>query len=193
MQKFRSSKIVLTGGPCAGKTTLTQIIARTFPESVAIVPEAASILFAGGFPRLVGIEETKITQRAIFQLQKNLEDLIETQYPHKILVLDRGTIDGAAYWPSGTDDFFAEMQSSLDDELGRYDQVIFLESALAPDYKTQPNGLRIESWERAQELGQFSKMLWQNHRSFKLVRNERSFEKKIAEVLQIVSAAVRDR
>ena len=47
----KQKKIVLTGGPCAGKTTLTQVIAKAFPKHIVIVPESASLLFSGGFPR----------------------------------------------------------------------------------------------------------------------------------------------
>ena len=48
---MKVKKIVLTGGPCAGKTTALQQIEREFTEKgyhVLIVPEAASILIGAG-------------------------------------------------------------------------------------------------------------------------------------------------
>ncbi|PMY18520.1 hypothetical protein C1X37_33905, partial [Pseudomonas sp. FW305-3-2-15-A-R2A1] len=61
-------KVVLTGGPCAGKTTLTQVIARVFQKHVVIIPEAASLLFTGGFPRWPELEASHATQRAIYHV-----------------------------------------------------------------------------------------------------------------------------
>ena len=43
-------KIVLTGGPCAGKSTILNRIQESFPEQVETVPEAANMLIGGGFP-----------------------------------------------------------------------------------------------------------------------------------------------
>ena len=44
-------RIVLTGGPGGGKTTAADLFRREIGERVVIVPEAATILFQGGFPR----------------------------------------------------------------------------------------------------------------------------------------------
>src|SRR5579862_2997894 len=106
MNPSKTRKIVLTGGPCAGKTTLTQVISRVFHQDIVVVPEAASLLFTGGFPRWAEPEARRATQRTIYHVQSGLEAAYASKYPDKILVLDRGTIDGAAYWTDGTDDFF---------------------------------------------------------------------------------------
>ncbi len=44
-------RIVLTGGPGGGKTTAADLFRREIGDRVVIVPEAATILFQGGFPR----------------------------------------------------------------------------------------------------------------------------------------------
>ncbi|MDB4538236.1 AAA family ATPase [Akkermansiaceae bacterium] len=44
-------RIVITGGPGGGKTTAADFFRREIGEQVLIVPEAATILFSGGFPR----------------------------------------------------------------------------------------------------------------------------------------------
>ncbi len=49
-------KVVLTGGPSGGKTTLAATIQKEFSDQVLIVSEAASMLFSGGFPRRPGIK-----------------------------------------------------------------------------------------------------------------------------------------
>jgi hypothetical protein len=32
-------------------------------------------------------------------VQRNLEDVQAALYPERVLLCDRGTVDGAAYWP----------------------------------------------------------------------------------------------
>ena len=44
-------KLVLTGGPSGGKTTLAQALMREMADQLIVVPEAASILYGGGWPR----------------------------------------------------------------------------------------------------------------------------------------------
>ncbi|MCB0954305.1 MAG: AAA family ATPase, partial [Microthrixaceae bacterium] len=46
------SRIVLTGGPGGGKTTAADLFRREIGDSVVVVPESATTLFAGGFPRV---------------------------------------------------------------------------------------------------------------------------------------------
>ena len=42
-------------------------------------------------------------------MQIALEDVQKATYPDRMFLCDRGTCDGAAYWPEGTDDFFKQM------------------------------------------------------------------------------------
>ena len=49
MNAFR---IVLTGGPGGGKTTAADLFRREIGEKVVVVRETATMLFAGGFPRV---------------------------------------------------------------------------------------------------------------------------------------------
>ncbi len=44
-------RVVVTGGPGVGKTTAADLFRRELGDRVVIVPEAATLLFAGGFPR----------------------------------------------------------------------------------------------------------------------------------------------
>ena len=70
--------------------------------------------------------------------------------PERILLCDRGTIDGAAYWPGDSNLFFEEQDSSLDQELSRYDGVIFFESAAVGGLDIEGgNPARLESIQQA--------------------------------------------
>src|SRR6478735_2882953 len=103
MQKRR--RIVLTGGPGGGKTTAADLLRRELGSKVVVVPEAATILFAGGFPRSPQADANRSAQSAIFHVQRNLEDVQSALYPERVLLCDRGTVDGGAYWNDGADSF----------------------------------------------------------------------------------------
>lgn len=185
-------RIVLTGGPGGGKTTAVDLFRREIGERVIVVPEAATILFAGGFPRVADPAAAAATQRAIYAVQRNLEDIQAARYPDRVQLCDRGTIDGAAYWPTCPGDFFAAMGTTHADELRRYDAVIFLETAALGDVAVESgNRYRTESNAEAIELDRRLRGLWAPHPNFHLVRHERSFLRKITAGLAILAAVAR--
>src|SRR6476659_1791324 len=110
-------RIVLTGGPGAGKTTAADLFRREIGERVVVVPEAATLPFSGGFPRVTEAQARRSTQSAIYHLQKNLEDVQSARFPERILLCDRGTVDGAAYWPEEPAAFFAALGTTEAEEL----------------------------------------------------------------------------
>jgi hypothetical protein len=185
-------RIVLTGGPGGGKTTAADLFRREIGDRVIVVPESATILFAGGFPRVMDPAAAVATQRAIYAVQRNLEDVQAALYPDRVQLCDRGTIDGAAYWPAGPDDFFTAMGSTHAAELARYDAVIFLETAARSDIAVEGgNRYRLESNAEAVELDRRLRALWAPHPNFHLVRHERSFLRKITAGLAILAAVTR--
>lgn len=182
-------KIVLTGGPCAGKTTLTKVIEQVYHDHVVVVPESASMLFSGGFPRWPEAAVGDATQRAIHSVQCELESVYSIHFPDKVLIMDRGTIDGAAYWSTGPKDFFQGIGSSLEKELSRYDLVLYLESASKEDFliNTYKNPNRHETWEEAKALDDQTRALWSKHPSMLTIHNRHSFDFKISQALKIIS------
>ena len=122
-------RIVITGGPGGGKTTALDLFRREFSGKIASVPESATMIFSGGIERSTNINVLKAQQTAIFNLQKHLEDIQRATYPECLILCDRGTLDGLAYWPESEEDFFDQMNTNLEQELARYDGVIFFETA----------------------------------------------------------------
>jgi predicted ATPase len=173
-------RIVVTGGPGGGKTTAADLFRREIGERVVVVPEAATLLFAGGFPRGGGDLGRRAAQCAIYHVQRNLEEVQAALYPDRILLCDRGTIDGAAYWPEEPPGFFAAVGSSLEAELARYDAVIFFETAAAGGLSVEGgNPTRIESMEQALALDHRLRAIWARHPRFVVVPHNPSFVKKI--------------
>ncbi len=186
-------RIVLTGGPGGGKTTAVDLFRREMGEAVVIVPEAATMMFTGGFPRYPESEAVRSTQRAIYHLQRNLENIQATRYPDRILLCDRGTIDGAAYWPETDGDFFESLGTTADQELARYDGVIFFESAAVGGLGIEGgNPARRESLAEAVELDRRLRGIWSSHPRFVLVHHNASFFKKISIGLALLDEMVGD-
>ena len=174
-------RIVLTGGPGGGKTTAADLFRREIGERVVIVPEAATMVFSGGFPRCTEPPGVFAAQRAIYHVQRNLEDVQSSLYPERILLCDRGTVDGAAYWPGAAAEFFAALGTTLEHELARYDGVIFFESAAVGGLAIEGgNPVRNETLEQAAALDAKLRKLWSRHPRFIVVRHNPSFFKKIS-------------
>jgi predicted ATPase len=174
-------RIALTGGPGGGKTTAGDLFRREIGERVVFVPEAATLLFSGGFPRVHEPLAIRAAQMAIFHLQRSLEEVQGARFPRRILLCDRGTVDGAAYWPGSAEEYFEASGTTLDAELARYDAVIFFETAaVGGDSIEGGNPIRNESAEQAVELDRKLRVLWSRHPRFILVPHNRSFFKKIS-------------
>jgi len=173
-------RIVLTGGPGGGKTTAADLYRREIGDRVVIVPEAATILFQGGFPRSREPRAARYAQTAIFHVQRHLEDVQAALFPNRLLLCDRGTVDGAAYWPAATDAYFTAVGSTLQAELARYDAVIFFETAALGGVSIEGgNPIRNESIAEAVKLDAKLRSLWSQHPRFTLVPHNPSFFTKI--------------
>lgn len=170
-------RIVVTGGPGGGKTTALDLFRREIGEEVAVVPEAATLLYAGGFPR-VRVAQVP-SQKAIYHVQRNVEDALAIANPGRILLCDRGTIDGAAYWEDPGANFFATLGTTFEAELERYAAVLFFETAAVGGVRASANPHRIESTEQAIAVDQRLRELWSRHPRFTFVPHDRSFLRKI--------------
>lgn len=190
----RPLRIVVTGGPGGGKTTAADLFRREIGERVVVVPESATTLFAGGFPRVDDPTALRSVQRAIFSVQRSLEDIQAAMFPDRILLCDRGTIDGAAYWPDGEYEFFTEMGTTLPAELGRYDAVLFFETAAVGGLALEGgNRYRVENEDEAVEIDARLRDLWSEHPEFHLVPHQSSFLRKITMGLAILESIVAER
>jgi predicted ATPase len=187
----RRCRLVLTGGPGGGKTTAADLFRRELGERVVIVPESATILFAGGFPRSELVEARRAAQTAVFHVQRNLEEVQSSLFPDRILLCDRGTIDGAAYWPKGGLDYFEAMGTTFEAELGRYDAVVFFETAAIAGASIEGgNPVRNETANEAIELDRRLRELWAHHPRFLLVPHTSSFLHKITTGLALLESIV---
>jgi predicted ATPase len=154
-------RVVLTGGPGAGKTAVLELIRLFFCAHVKKLPEAASVVFGGGFPRGDTIAQRQGAQRAIYHVQRELEAVAEAE-DAAVVLCDRGTVDGAAYW-SGPGDLFTAVGTTRVAELARYDAVIHLATPTSTAAYNHDNALRIESIEEAAAIDRRIRDAWAGH------------------------------
>ncbi len=194
MIKRREAKIVVTGGPGGGKTTALDLFKREFKNKVNIVPEAATLLFENGIQREDHPDRVKLLQKAIFKLQHTLEDNFCMLYPSSLQVCDRGTLDGLAYWGGGPESFFEELGTTLEDEIDRYDAVIFFETAAANNHDDMQsnNPYRSESAAAAIALDHKLQRIWKQHPRFHFVPADNSFMNKITLGVNSINNVLRE-
>jgi len=190
-------KIVLTGGPCSGKTTVIESLKQKYSDRIIFVPEIATMLLSAGFPvpgqDIAWSQEWQDAfQAAVLPLQINLEKVyclkaktagIET------LICDRGILDGAAYCQDGLSNFCLTHRIDHDEALNNYEMVIHLESlatAYPHLYGQTNNQQRFESLEEAQQLELKTRLAWANHANHNFVTGKGEVENKIAAVSKII-------
>lgn len=172
-------KIVITGGPSGGKTTLIETLTRDLKGKITVVPEAATILYRGGFPRTSNPLNRRHAQRSICFIQRELEDLADEEALASTIVCDRGFLDSVAYWPDSVENFLESLNTTLEAELERYQWVIHLDTAERDSFDTL-NPIRTESYQEAIELNRKTRLAWQKHPQCIIIPHEAEFLAKIA-------------
>lgn len=177
--------VVITGGPGAGKTVVLESLKKTVCSQVAVLPEAASILFGGGFWRLESKTALRAAQLAIFHVQRQSESLVKNEGRWSLGLCDRGSLDGLAYWPEDESAFYQTIRSDLQSEFNRYDAVIHLQT---PSEKNgyQQSAIRLESAQRAADIDRRIHEIWKNHPKYFVIESTPNFLAKVALAVSII-------
>ncbi len=194
-------RIVITGGPCGGKTTALEEISKIFRiqgYTVLTVNETATELINDGI-KPFGNESDKLKlldfQKLILEAQLAKESIRDyaanvCENDNVVILYDRGILDNRAYLKD------EEFQKMIDEKgiteaeiLSRYDLVIHLVTAADGKeefYTISNNGARTETPEEARQKDRRTMESWSNHPNLKIVGNDCLFDEKMKRVGNII-------
>lgn len=178
-------RVVVTGGPGAGKTALLELVRHAVCPHVRILSESAGVVFGGGFPREEDPVCRRAAQRAIFYVQRELETIADTHNPALVLC-DRGTVDGVAYWPGPAEEFWSSVGTEVGLELARYDAVIHLRTPTPGQGYNHRNPLRTETAAAAAAIDARILQAWAAHPRRFVVESSTRFLDKAARAMAIL-------
>lgn len=167
--------VVLTGGPGAGKTAVLEMAKKILCEHVAVLPEAASIVFGGGFWRLESASAKISAQRAIYHVQREMENLVLGENKWAVGLCDRGALDGLAYWTESEESFLKMTGDRIEDEYSRYQAVIHLRSPAQELGYNHQNPLRVETAIQAKQIDDRVQSIWSRHPRYKMIESVPAF------------------
>lgn len=192
-------KIVITGGPCAGKSTAMSWIQNAFTQmeyQVLFVPETATELITGGVaPWTCGNNlDYQICQMQLqMEKEKIFESAAQSMNKDKILIVcDRGTLDNKAYMSAD------EFQKVLDhfgtneiESRDQYDAVFHLVTAAKGAeefYTTANNSARTETVEEAVKMDDLLIQAWTGHPHLRIIDNSVDFETKMKNLIAEITS-----
>lgn len=179
--------VVVTGGPGSGKTALLEVLQRQLCEHVRVLPEAASILWKGGFPRRNSPPAQRAAQRAIVRIQLELQRLTVEENNAALILCDRGTLDGLAYWPGTPQDYFIETDLDREVELARYAAVLQLRPPPI-EHGYQTTSVRPETAAQAAELDRRIGLAWSGHPHHLVIESDANFLLKLQRAVELIRA-----
>ncbi len=197
-------KIVLTGGPCAGKTTAMVRIIEHFTSlgfKVFTIPEIPTIFSQAGMNYLTDNKGLFYEgEKATLELQLGFEDrfmrMAAECHEPTIVVCDRGAMDISAYMqPEMWEEITAAVGTSTQELRQRYDAVLHLVSAAdgaEQFYTTATNAVRYEQMNEeglrmARELDKKVIKAWTGHPHLRVINNHEDFNKKLNRVILEIS------
>ncbi len=192
------TKIVITGGPCGGKSTAMSWIQNAFTEmgyTVLFVPETATELITGGVAPWT-CESNLDFQKHIAELQMKKEQIFEAaarnMNAEKVLIVcDRGEIDNKVYM--SPDEFECVLKAVGSNEVklrDDYDAVFHLVTAAKGAeefYTTANNSARTETLEQAAEMDDKFISAWTGHPHLRVIDNSTDFENKMKRLIKEIS------
>ena len=198
------TKVVLTGGPAAGKTTLVSRVLKEFKQEdgwrVITIPETATELISGfgikpfgGCMSMLAFQDFVVADQ--IHKEKLALDAAQLVPEENILILyDRALMDDKAYV---TDEEFAQVIARFDGRteervLANYDLVLHLITcAKGAEFAYDlANNARTESIEYAREMDDRTLRAWSAHPNLRIIDNDANFNRKIERALREIYRAV---
>lgn len=197
--KQKITRIVITGGPCAGKTTAMSWIQNAFTQKgylVLFVDETATQLSAGGAPwKLTRSNRDYQLQVTKLMLAKEaaFTEIARTFEAEKVLIVcDRGALDNRAYMNDEEFRYVLDQLQISEVELrDHYDAVFHLVTAAKGAeqfYTFANNAARYETPEEAARVDDSLIRSWTGHPHLRIIDNRYAFEEKMLALITEISS-----
>uniref|UniRef100_A0A7S2S009 NadR/Ttd14 AAA domain-containing protein n=1 Tax=Mucochytrium quahogii TaxID=96639 RepID=A0A7S2S009_9STRA len=199
-EKGRIFQIVLTGGPCAGKSSSMEYLADRLMDlnyDVYLVPEVPTLLLNGGcvYPGMDGGERLITFEANLIELQLQMEqsfyNIAQSTGRPSIILYDRGLLDVAAYLPRNLWHNILNYNQWLRDGmlgvLERYDLILHLVTAANGAHKYYHSRSHRQddiSIETALEMDEKIQESYRGHPRHLIVDNSTDFGKKLERVFE---------
>ena len=195
----KTAMIVITGGPCAGKSTAMSWVQNAFTQkgyTVLFIAETASELITGGVTPVSCVTNADF-QNCLLGLQiakeRTYVEAAQRMDVKKVLIVcDRGALDNKAYMSSIE---FCNVLNKLDtNEVSlrdNYDAVFHLVTAAngaEKFYTLANNKARSETPEQAREIDDKIIAAWTGHPHLRVIDNATGFEEKMRRLVKEISS-----
>ena len=193
------TRIVLTGGPAAGKTTLISRILKEFKQEdgwrVITIPETATELISGfgirPFGNCVTMEQFQyyVIADQLHKEQLALKGAQEVPEDRVLIIYDRAVLDDKAYISDQQfEKTLAHFGKTEQELIAGYDAVLHLVScARGTEYAyNYGNTARYESIEEARDMDERTLRAWSSHPNLYIIDNSADFEDKINRSLAVI-------
>ena len=197
--KMELTKIVITGGPCGGKSTGMDWIKRTFEErgyTVLFIPETATELITGGVaPWTCGTNFDYQRLQLKLQLEKEaiFEEAARTMGKEKVLIVcDRGISDNKAYMKEyeflDALKLYGTNEVEMRDQYGAVFHLVTAAKGAEEFYTLENNAARTESPEEAAALDDKLIEAWSGHPHFRIIDNSTDFDEKMKRLVSEIAS-----
>lgn len=194
------TKIVLTGGPCGGKTTAVSVLHEQLKsydiEVFEVNEQATSLMRSGKTPESMGIYEfhSLLFSNQLAQENAAVEQAKRSGKSKAVILCDRGLLDSCAY--AGASDFakYSAAYGLNETKIrNRYDAVFHMVTAAdgaEEHYNLTSNETRSEDLAAARALDEVILSLWVGTEHLRIIDNRGSFTDKLNRLLQEILAVL---
>ena len=193
-------KIVLTGGPCGGKTTALSYVSHKLEKLgipvIKIEECATKLILSGKTPQNMGRYEF---HKLLFEIELKEEgerskSAAKMDCEKVIMLFDRGLLDNRAFVKQEEFDRYSSLNGVNEDVIrNSYDAVFHMVTAAngAEDYyNLTNNSARSENIEEARRVDIETIAVWTGTPHFRIIDKSTSFDKKLERLMKEILAFI---
>ncbi|MDO8496732.1 MAG: AAA family ATPase [bacterium] len=188
--KPRLPRIVVTGPPGSGKTSIVNMFRDEFAHTIQCVPEVATLAIVG-----LGVTPDKPENRVVYKsiflhllyklqiLVDHISEEVARDMGRKVVLMDKTLVDVVGHLPGKNKEYKELFNTTVEKDYKNYDLVLFLELPTRKVFNEirKNNPARSENYEASKRNGILYKKAWQGHPNIKYINNDFGWDGKVAQ------------